>query len=123
MNSFDYFFEVLLGERLFLHTDNLSATLQKKEMSAAAGQRLAIQTVETLKRIREECAFNAFYESVLEKKKSLPDFGEPILKRNRQAPVRYCFGKAPIKHPSTTRDHYREVYFEAVHLLVRHIED
>ena len=37
MNSFNYFFVVLLGERLFSHTDNLSATLQKSNLSAVAG--------------------------------------------------------------------------------------
>ena len=38
MNTFDFFFGLHLGERLFSHTDNLSKTLQKTRMSAASGQ-------------------------------------------------------------------------------------
>ena len=34
MKTFDYFFGILLGERLFAHTDNLSKTLQETNMSA-----------------------------------------------------------------------------------------
>ena len=76
MNSFNYFFGVLLGERLFSHTDNLSATLQKRNLSAVAGQNLAKQTMETLKRIRDHDSFDLFYDSVLEKKKS----GQPLIR-------------------------------------------
>ena len=95
MNSFNYLFGVLLGERLFSHTclcDNLSATLQKSNLSAVARQNLAKQTVETLKRIRNDDSFNLFLDAVLEKKKSLPDFGEPLLKSKKQAPKLYFFG-------------------------------
>ena len=60
MKTFDYFFGLLLGERLFSHTDNLSATLQSKNMSAVESQQIASQTVETLNRIRSEESFNAF---------------------------------------------------------------
>ena len=38
MNTFDFFFGLHLGERLFSHTDNLSKTLQKTRMSAVSGQ-------------------------------------------------------------------------------------
>ena len=79
INSFDYLFGLLLGERLFSHTDNLSATLQKSNLSAVAGQNLAKQTVESVKRIRNDDSFNLFHDAVLEKKKSLPDVGEPLL--------------------------------------------
>ena len=34
MNTFDFFFELNLGQRLFSHTDNLSRTLQQTKMSA-----------------------------------------------------------------------------------------
>ena len=57
------------------------------------------------------------------KKESLPEVSEPTLKRKMKAPARYFFGKAPVKHPLTSRDHYRKICFEAVDLLVSHIED
>ena len=68
MSSFNYLIGILLVERLFAHADNLSSALQKKDHSAVAGQGLAKQTVETLKRIREENSYNLFYDTVLEKK-------------------------------------------------------
>ena len=48
MKTFNFFFSLHLGKRLFVHTDNLSKTLQSPSLSAAAGQRLAGLTVETL---------------------------------------------------------------------------
>ena len=60
MLTFDYFFGILLGDRLFAHTDNLSRTLQGKGMSAAISMRLSKQTIATLKRIRDEQSFDAF---------------------------------------------------------------
>ena len=90
-NELNFLIGVLLGERLFSHTDNLSATLQKSNVSAVAGQNLAKQTVEILKRIRNDDSFNLFYDAVLERKKSLPDVGEPFLKRKTQAPAQYFF--------------------------------
>ena len=123
MNSFNFLFGVLLGERLFSHTNNLSATLQKSNLSAVAGQNLAKQTVEILKRIRNDDSFNLFYDAVLERKKSLPDVGEPLLKRKTQAPARYFFCQASAEHPSTPRDHYQKIFFEEIDLLVGHIKD
>ena len=93
MNSFNYLFGILLGESLLAHTDNLSAALQKKDLSTVAGQGLANQTMETLKRIRGENSYNLFYDTVLEKKKSLPEVSEPALKRKTQGPTRYFFRK------------------------------
>ena len=38
MNTFDFFFGLNLGQRLFSHTDNLSKTLQQTRMSAISGK-------------------------------------------------------------------------------------
>ena len=86
MNSFNYLFGILLGERLFAHTDNLSAALQKKDLSAVAGQGLANQTMETLKRIRDENSYNLFYDTVLEKKNHFQRFLNLHLKGKRKHP-------------------------------------
>ena len=40
MTSFDFYFDVYLGEMILPHMDNLSKTLQKKELSAAEGQQV-----------------------------------------------------------------------------------
>ena len=41
MESFSFFFGLLLSHRMYSLTDNLSKTLQKEKMSALNGQRLA----------------------------------------------------------------------------------
>ena len=107
MKSFDFFFGLLLGERLFSHTDNLSKTLQDKRMSAVSGQRVTMQTVETLQHIRSDTSFDAFSESVLGMKKGL-DVREPILKRQKQVPVRFSTGSVHYEHPATDKDIYRK---------------
>ena len=44
VNTFDFFFGLNLGQRLFSHTDNLSRTLQQPKMSALTGKRVACLT-------------------------------------------------------------------------------
>ena len=48
MESFSFFFGLLLSHRLYSLIDNLSKTLQKEKMSAVEGQRLANLTIRTL---------------------------------------------------------------------------
>ena len=79
--------------------------------------------METLKRIWNDGSFNLFHDAVLDKKKSLPDVGELLLKRKTQAPARYFFCQASAEHPPTPRDHYQKIFFEAIDLLVGHIKD
>ena len=65
MKSFDYLFGMVLGEHLLKHTDNLSKTLQSPSLTASDGQHIADLTVKTLQKIREEDAFDLFWQNVL----------------------------------------------------------
>ena len=49
-------------------------------MSAAVSMRLAKKTIATLKRIRNEQSFEAFFDSVQQKKKRFPEMGFQIKK-------------------------------------------
>ena len=82
MNSFDFFFGLNLGERLFSHTDNLSRTLQKTRMSAVSGQRVSSLTKEVLQKMRNDASFKSFYESVLTKSKNHISISEPTFQGN-----------------------------------------
>ena len=62
MESFSFFFGLLLSHRLYSLTDNLSKTLQKERMSALIVQRLAKLTVETLEGMRTNESFDLFFE-------------------------------------------------------------
>ncbi len=57
MTTFQYLYGVMLGELILNHTDNLSRTLQKHDISAAEGQEVADLTVQTLNRIRSDDSF------------------------------------------------------------------
>jgi len=52
MQTFQFFYGVVLGELILRHCDNLSRTLQKESISAAQGQEVADLTVKTLMSIR-----------------------------------------------------------------------
>ena len=42
MQQFNFFWGVTLGELILRHTDNLSRALQKADVSAAEGQKIAV---------------------------------------------------------------------------------
>ena len=132
MESFSFFFGLLLSHRLYSLTDNLSKTLQKERMSALNGQRLANLTVETLKGMRTGQAFDLFYESVKKKAAKL-DVDEPTLPRKRRRPkysiLQYVQGHEETArnteafHPESAADHYRIIYFDAIDTVVMAIKD
>ena len=78
MTTFEYFFSIILGFLLFSHTDNLSRALQGTRICATEGHRLAKQTVKVLKDIRNDNSFDNFWQTVLLKKKLLPDIGKEL---------------------------------------------
>ena len=49
MKTFNYLFGIVLGDLIFRHSDNLSRTLQKVDISAAQGQEVASMPAKTLK--------------------------------------------------------------------------
>ena len=65
MNTFDFFFGLNLGQRVFYHTDNLSRTLQQTKMLALSGKRVACLTKEVLQKMRNDTSFRSFYDVVL----------------------------------------------------------
>ena len=123
MKSFDYFFGLSLGQRIYAHTDNLSKTLQNEKLSAVSGQRNAELTKRALQSIRTDQCFQAFYESVIRKKERFPAVSEPVLPRKRRVPVRFEIGTASGNFPETVQDHYRRIYFEALDLIVEAINE
>ena len=75
METFEFFFGIQLGNRLFSHTDNLSKTLQAKRICATEGHRIASQTVGVLKTLRTDDSFDAFWAATMKKKDLLHDVG------------------------------------------------
>ena len=121
MERFDFFFGLHLGERLYSHTDNLSKTLQGTKMATVSGQRLANLTKETLTKMRTDQSFDYFYANVARKSEG-EGVGEPTLPRKRRTPARLEVGSGAPSYPTTAKDYFRRVYYEAIDLIVSAID-
>lgn len=132
MESFSFFFGLLLSHILYSLTDNLSKTLQQEKMSALNGQRLANLTIKTLQGMRKAEDFKLFFESVIQKAKKL-NVEEASLPRKRRKPkysiLHYVKGHEEASrnteafHPATAEDHYRIIFFDAIDTVIMAIKD
>ena len=123
MQSFDFFWGLVLGECLLRNTDNLSKTLQK-DFSASEGYLVAQQTKQTIMLMRNDESYDIFCKKVLALASADEiDIAEPVLPRKRRAPSRFEDGNASPEFHSSPRDMYRQVYYEAIDLLVQTIGD
>lgn len=115
-------FGVMLGERVLRLADNLSRTLQQKDISAAEGNRAATLTCDTLSGLRKDEEFSTFWKEVM-KKQSKVDVTEPALPRRRKAPSRLEVGTGTPHFPANVEQYYKALYFEALDLLISCIKD
>lgn len=76
-------------------------------MLAAQAQDIVELTVNTIKGIRTDEAFELFFQ-VVEHLRSLTETEEPTLPRKRKAPKRLEVGDGDPHHSSTIQEHYRE---------------
>ena len=86
MRRFGFFFGVMLSNKILRHSDSLSKTLQKEEMSGAEGQSVAEMTAKTLDGIKSDEAFEAFWKVTLIRREKL-GVDDPVLPRHRTLPV------------------------------------
>ncbi|KAH3882842.1 hypothetical protein DPMN_006787 [Dreissena polymorpha] len=70
---------------------------------------------DTLKTLRNEKAFNRFFDDVNQKADIL-DVDEPSMPRKRKVPKRFQLGDAEHVFPDSMADHYRHTYIEALDL-------
>ena len=122
MKSFQYYFGVKLGQLIFGHCDNLSRTLQHKDLSAAEGQSVAALTITTLQSIHTDEMFDLFWEKVQMECEKL-DIEEAKLPRARKAPKRYEIGQGDSSYPDSPKALYRITYFEGLDLVVSAVKE
>ena len=67
MKTLDFYFGLSLGECLLRNADNLSAAIQKRDISAAESHVLATKTVTTIAKIRTDDSFDLFCNTVTKK--------------------------------------------------------
>ena len=124
MSQFNVLFGLKLAERILKITDNLSRTLQKQSMSAAQAQELAEMTINTLKSIRTDEAFDLFFQLVEQLRESTDDHVEqPSLPQKRKVPQHLEIGDGDGYHSPTIQQHYRQQYFEAIDLAYTSIQN
>ena len=112
MVKFDYFFGLMLRELILNHTDNLSRTLQKTNISAAQGQSVVKLTVNTLQKIRNNQNFELFWKKV-----KFARYFRPSITSQRKVPRRFDHGTADPEYPSSPFDHYKIIHFESLDLI------
>ena len=122
MMKFDFFFGAILGETVLSHSDNLSCTLQKDDISASKGQGVAEMTVTCLKTLRTDDNFALFWSKVTKKATQL-NIDEPALPRKRKRTVRYESGNAAPEFHTSIEGYYRQAYFKVLDVICSTIED
>ena len=117
MKGFDFFYGVSLGQLILRHSDNLSRTLQRVDISLAEGLEVTRLTVTTLRSLRSESMYKLFLEKVTKIAASL-GVTEPKLPRRRKVPRRMEVGSVDThSFPSTMEDYYRQMYFVSLDLI------
>ncbi len=85
-------------------------------------QQIAKITIATLNSIRNDEAFEHFWKTVNVKANKL-DIDEPKLPRCRRRPKRHNDGYHPGDFHDTPEACYRQIYFEALDLIINCIEE
>ena len=122
LEKFDFLFGVMLGEKVLRLADNLSRTLQQKQLSAAEGNHAALLTCGILSALRSDSEFTNFWDSVQTKMNDV-DVGEAVLPRRCKTPRQLEVGTGESHFPDSVQDYYRAQYFEALDLLTSCIKD
>ena len=114
MSQYWLLFGLRLCKRVLLITDNLSKTLQKQSLSAAEGQEIVRPTLQSLKNMRSADSFYMF-EKFSRKSRTKG----PVLPQKRKALKHLEVGSAEWYHSASVQEYYRQLYFEALILLLQ----
>lgn len=126
MRTFEYFFGLRLGILILRHSDNLSASLQAKDLYAAKAKHTANKTLATIKKLRTDRSFELFWDDVNLKAKKL-DIDAPKLPRERRAPKLieeyYGGGKAEPEFPNDPKSYYLQIYNDSIDCIMNAIDE
>ena len=133
MESFNLFFGLNLGHKIYNHTDKLSQTLQKEKLSAIGGKEIADDTVETLMKMRNDRDFDLFYELVTRSANAIEFISAPTAPRKRKRPkydiLQYLEGyerdseQTEPYYPETPQAYYKQIFYEALDVLASSIKE
>ena len=66
--------------------------------------------IQVFKKMRTEDCFDQFWE-LTNSTQCLLNVKDPAVPRTRKRPLQYENGTGEAYHPSTPKDHYRQIYF------------
>ena len=91
-------------------------------MSYCKAQEIAKLYFSTLQGMREEASFRMLFEKVRASKQKL-EINDPKLLKKRKVSSHYEEGEAPVEFVSTVKQHYRQIFYQAVDMIVSCIRD
>ena len=116
MEKFSTFFGFQLSLLAFTPVEQVSATIQGKDISAEDSSQASKSLIFHLKRLRTDAEFERFFDRILEESKDKTK--APVLPRNRRVPARFEIGESSTHHFHTDiREFYKQQYFEVIDLL------
>ena len=119
LEKFNTFFGLKFSHLLFSGTEQLSISLQRKNITIQELLSAVELSIQYLQRLRSDNSFDAFYEQVVEEAKELTD--PPVLPRFRQPPRKLDSGSTSHRF-STPKCYFRKQYFEVLDLLVNELK-
>ena len=114
MEKFSTYFGLKLCFLVFSSTEQLSCTLQQKDITIQEARGAAVLAESHLRRQRNDEVFDRFYESVLHEARDLTE--EPVLPRKRRVPKRTS-EEAEGFHHQCPKEHYRQIFFEVLDVI------
>ena len=113
MEKFSTFFSLKLSHFLFAASEQLSLSLQSKDISAQEAFKAASLTKSYYHRQRNDENFDKFYLSILQESERTEHVKEPKLPKLRKVPKRID-GGAESHVCQTPKKHYRRIFFEVI---------
>ena len=119
LQLFGTFFGLKLCLIIFSSVEQLSRTLQFKDINIQEARAAALITENFLRRQRTDSAFEKFYSAVISASQNLTD--ESVLPRPRKLPRQINDG-VPSHQPSTPTEMYRQKCYEALDVVCEEIK-
>jgi len=120
MEKFSTFFGLKLAHLIFSGSEQLSLTLQGKDITVEEAIVSAKLTVSYLERLRSDTSFDNFYKGVLEASKELTS--PPTLPRYRRIPRRVDNGSTENYAFNSPQDYFRRQYFKVLDTMTNELK-
>ena len=120
LEKFNTLFGLRLGHNLFGAAENVSLTLQRKNITIQDALTAIDTAKKYFKRVRSEEEFNQFYEKTVKLSDEL-NIGAPELPSQRRRTARYESGSSAHVY-MTAKSYFRHLYYEACDLLTGELE-